>query len=266
MPSVTVRYIVDDVDAAIAFYADRLGFEEVMHPAPTFAMLVRGELRLVLSRPSSAPGGGQVVGDRVPRPGGWNRFALEVDDVDAAFTELRRHDVAFRGPIVDGVGGRQVIAEDPSGNPVELFQPTIPEARLDAHAPPSFRSAAVELLQVSPAQAQAARHRRRDAQADDTPVLGSRARRIVTEMAGFQLLPTTLIAVIVSFVLTSEVALINTQREPTGHGTRPPAATAPGSPASRTSCCSSEELGVPQCWFKIAASTAWFCSRLRVAR
>jgi len=73
VPSVTVRYIVDDVDAAIAFYADRLGFEEVMHPAPTFAMLVRGELRLVLSRPSSAPGGGQVVGDRVPRPGGWNR-------------------------------------------------------------------------------------------------------------------------------------------------------------------------------------------------
>jgi catechol 2,3-dioxygenase-like lactoylglutathione lyase family enzyme len=132
VPNVTVRYIVDDVDAAIAFYADRLGFEEVMHPAPTFAMLVRGELRLVLSRPSSAPGGGQVVGDRVPRPGGWNRFALEVEDVDAAFAELRRHDVAFRGPIVDGVGGRQVIAEDPSGNPVELFQPTIPEARLDA--------------------------------------------------------------------------------------------------------------------------------------
>ena len=191
MPSVTVRYIVDDVDAAIAFYADRLGFEEVMHPAPTFAMLVRGELRLVLSRPSSAPGGGQVVGDRVPRPGGWNRFALEVDDVDAAFTELRRHDVAFRGPIVDGVGGRQVIAEDPSGNPVELFQPTIPEARLDARSARHHRSGLqpFELLQVSPAEAREARGTgARDAQADDTPVLGvagptdqARARRPVHE-------------------------------------------------------------------------------------
>ena len=132
MAKVSVRYIVDDVDTAIDFYCRELGFNEDMHPAPTFAMLVRGELRLALSRPSSAPGGGQVVGDRVPQPGGWNRFALEVEDVDAAFAELRRHDVAFRGPIVDGVGGRQVIVEDPSGNPVELFQPTIPEARLDA--------------------------------------------------------------------------------------------------------------------------------------
>jgi catechol 2,3-dioxygenase-like lactoylglutathione lyase family enzyme len=132
MATVSVRYIVDDVDAALGFYGGQLGFAEVMHPAPTFAMLVRGELRLVLSRPSAAPGGGQVVGDRVPEPGGWNRFALEVEDVDAAFAELQRHDVAFRGPIVDGVGGRQVIAEDPSGNPVELFQPTIPDARLDA--------------------------------------------------------------------------------------------------------------------------------------
>jgi catechol 2,3-dioxygenase-like lactoylglutathione lyase family enzyme len=131
MPSVTVRYIVDDVDAAIASYVERLDLVEVMHPSPTFAMLVRGERRLVLSQPSSAPGGGQVVGDRVPHPGGWNRFALEVDDVDVVFAELRRHDVPFRGPIVDGVGGRQVIAEDPSGNPVELFQPLIPEARLD---------------------------------------------------------------------------------------------------------------------------------------
>ena len=109
-------------------------------------MLVRGELRLVLSRPSSAPGGGQVVGDQVPRPGGWNRFALEVDDVDAAFTELRRHDVAFRGPIVDGVGGRQVIAEDPSGNPVELFQPTIPE---DAPRPRASRATIVPVCSRS---------------------------------------------------------------------------------------------------------------------
>ena len=133
MATVSVRYIVHDVDAAIAFYCGRLGFHEDMHPAPTFAMLSRGDLRLVLSAPGGGPGGGQALADgSVPEPGGWNRFALEVDDVDAALAELRRHDVAFRGPIVDGVGGRQVIAEDPSGNPVELFQPTFPEARLDA--------------------------------------------------------------------------------------------------------------------------------------
>ena len=130
MPSVTVRYIVDDVDAAIAFYSDRLGFEEVMHPAPTFAMLVRGELRLVLSRPSSAPGGGQVVGDRVPEPGGWNRFALEVEDLDAVVQSLRSAGARFRNEIVEGRGGRQILVEDPSGNPVELFQPTRSEARL----------------------------------------------------------------------------------------------------------------------------------------
>jgi len=131
MATVSVRYIVDDVDTAIAFYRDRLGFTEVMHPAPTFAMLVRGELRLVLSAPGGGPGGGAAMPDgTTPAPGGWNRFALEVDDLAATVEELRTAGVRFRNEIVDGAGGRQILAEDPSGNPVELFQPTRPEARL----------------------------------------------------------------------------------------------------------------------------------------
>lgn len=131
MASVSVRYIVDDVDAAIGFYCRHLGFAEVMHPAPTFAMLGRGDLRLVLSAPGGGPGGGQAMPDgRVPAPGGWNRFALEVDDLDAVVGELRAAGVAFRNDVVAGVGGRQVLVDDPSGNPVELFEPGRPEARL----------------------------------------------------------------------------------------------------------------------------------------
>jgi catechol 2,3-dioxygenase-like lactoylglutathione lyase family enzyme len=131
MPSVSVRYIVDDVDAAIRFYVDRLGFDEVMHPAPTFAMLARGDLRLVLSKPGGGPGGGAAMPDgSVPTPGGWNRFAIEVDDVDTLFADLTAAGVDARSAVIDGVGGRQVIVDDPSGNPVELFQPTIDEARL----------------------------------------------------------------------------------------------------------------------------------------
>jgi catechol 2,3-dioxygenase-like lactoylglutathione lyase family enzyme len=131
MPAVSVRYIVDDVDEAIGFYVDRLGFELIMHPAPAFAMLARGELRLVLSAPSGAAGGGAAMPDgTLPRPGGWNRFALEVDDLDALVERLREQGVRMRNDIVDGVGGRQILIEDPSGNPVELFEPTIPEARL----------------------------------------------------------------------------------------------------------------------------------------
>jgi catechol 2,3-dioxygenase-like lactoylglutathione lyase family enzyme len=131
--TVSVRYIVDDVDASIAFYRDRLGFQEVMHPAPAFAMLSRGDLRLVLSAPGGGPGGGQAMPDgTLPRPGGWNRFAIEVSDLSAMVAELRRHGVRFRNDIVSGVGGRQILLDDPSGNPVELFEPTLPEARLQA--------------------------------------------------------------------------------------------------------------------------------------
>ena len=131
MATVSIRYIVDDVDAAIAFYCGQLGFAEVMHPAPAFAMLSRGDLRLLLSARNAGPGGGQAMTDgTVPAPGGWNRFAIEVDDIEATVVSLRAAGVTFRNEIVDGVGGRQTLAEDPSGNPVELFQPTLPEARL----------------------------------------------------------------------------------------------------------------------------------------
>ena len=132
MATVSVRYIVDDVDAAIDFYCYQLGFDEVMHPAPAFAMLSRGDLRLVLTAPGGGPGGGQAMPDgSLPAPGGWNRFQLEVDDLDATVESLRGAGARFRNEIVEGVGGRQILVEDPAGNPVELFQPTRDEARLD---------------------------------------------------------------------------------------------------------------------------------------
>ncbi|GAA2897756.1 VOC family protein [Pseudonocardia halophobica] len=131
MATVSVRYIVHDVDAAIDFYTTHLGFTETMHPAPTMAMLTRGDLRLVLSAPGGPGGGGRTTDDgRVPEPGGWNRFALEVDDLPTLAEELRAAGVAFRGGLVQGVGGDQVLVEDPSGNPVELFAPKRAEARL----------------------------------------------------------------------------------------------------------------------------------------
>jgi catechol 2,3-dioxygenase-like lactoylglutathione lyase family enzyme len=131
MATVQVRYIVNDVDAAIAFYCEHLGFHEDMHPAPAFAMLSRGDLRLVLSAPGGGPGGGQAMPDgRLPEPGGWNRFAIEVEDLDAVVGELRQAGASFRNDVVTGVGGKQILLDDPSGNPVELFEPTLPEARL----------------------------------------------------------------------------------------------------------------------------------------
>jgi catechol 2,3-dioxygenase-like lactoylglutathione lyase family enzyme len=129
---VGVRYIVNDVDAAIDFYCTRLGFREVMHPAPSFAMLSRGDLRLVLSAPGGGPGGGQAMPDgTLPEPGGWNCFQLEVPDLASQVDELRRHGTRFRSDIIEGVGGKQIVLEDPSGNPVELFEPTRPEASLN---------------------------------------------------------------------------------------------------------------------------------------
>jgi catechol 2,3-dioxygenase-like lactoylglutathione lyase family enzyme len=124
MATVSVRYIVDDVDWAIAFYCERLDFREEMHPAPTFAILSRGDLRLLLSAPSERGGGGQIMPDGTrPEPGGWNRISLEVSDLDGAVDGLREHGVHVRNEIVTGVGGRQVLLEDPAGNPVELFEP-----------------------------------------------------------------------------------------------------------------------------------------------
>lgn len=131
MARVSVRYIVDDVDAAIDFYSQQLGFHEDMHPAPSFAMLSRGDLRLVLSAPGGGPGGGQAMPDgTLPHPGGWNRFQLEVDDIEATVSRLREHGARFRNDILTGIGGKQVLVEDPAGNPIELFEPTIPDAKL----------------------------------------------------------------------------------------------------------------------------------------
>jgi catechol 2,3-dioxygenase-like lactoylglutathione lyase family enzyme len=132
MASVQVRYIVRDVDAAIEFYVQHLGFQLQMHPAPAFAMLTRGPLRLVLSAPNPAGGGGQAMPDgREQQPGGWNRFGIEIQDLSATVARLRAAGVRFRNDIVSGVGGRQTIVEDPSGNPIELFEPTRAEARFD---------------------------------------------------------------------------------------------------------------------------------------
>jgi catechol 2,3-dioxygenase-like lactoylglutathione lyase family enzyme len=131
MARVSVRYIVDDVDAAIDFYCHQLGFHEDMHPAPSFAMLSQGDLRLVLSAPGGGPGGGQAMPDgTMPTPGGWNRFQLEVADIEAVVARLREHGARFRNDVITGVGGKQVLVEDPAGNPIELFEPTIAQARL----------------------------------------------------------------------------------------------------------------------------------------
>lgn len=136
MATVSIRYFVNDVDTAIRFYCQNLGFSEVMHPAPTFAMLSRGDLRLVLSAPGGGPGGGQAMPDgTLPSPGGWNRFMIEVTDLDGLVQTLRQQGARFRNDIVSGVGGRQILLEDPSGNPVELFEPVLPEARLSQREP-----------------------------------------------------------------------------------------------------------------------------------
>ena len=125
MSTVSVRYIVDDVDAAIAVYTTQLGFGVDMHPAPTFAAVSRGDLRILLSAPSG-PGGGAALDSRgrTPEPGGWNRVVIEVDDLAATVAGLRAAGASFRqDEIVIGVGGDQIVLDDPAGNAVELFQP-----------------------------------------------------------------------------------------------------------------------------------------------
>ena len=123
MPRPTVRYFVRDVDEALPFYA-LLGFEVEMRPAPPFAMLSGGGIRLLLNVPGGGGGAGQPMPDgSLPEPGGWNRIQVEVDDLDATVERMRAAGVRLRSGIIQGFGGRQVVADDPSGNPVELFEP-----------------------------------------------------------------------------------------------------------------------------------------------
>ena len=119
---VSVRYMVDDVDRAIDFYTTQLGFTLRSHPGPPFADVVRGNLRLLLSGPKSSAGRPMPDG-RTPEPGGWNRLHFIVDDLDAEVDRLRAAGISFRNDVVSGPGGRQILLEDPAGNPIELFQP-----------------------------------------------------------------------------------------------------------------------------------------------
>jgi catechol 2,3-dioxygenase-like lactoylglutathione lyase family enzyme len=122
MATVNVRYMVSDVDAAIEFYTTHFGFTLLSNASPAFADVQLGELRLLLSGSGSSAGRAMPDG-RVPEPGGWNRFELVVDDIEAEVERLRADGVQFRNEIVRGPGGAQILAEDPSGNVIELFQP-----------------------------------------------------------------------------------------------------------------------------------------------
>ena len=122
MSTVNVRYMVSDVDEAVAFYTTHLGFDLLTSAAPAFADVARGDLRLLLSGPTSSAGRPMPDGRR-PEPGGWNRIEFVVDDIAAEVERLRAAGLRFRNDIVTGPGGRQILFDDPSGNPIELFQP-----------------------------------------------------------------------------------------------------------------------------------------------
>ena len=124
MATVSVRYIVDSVDGAIAFYTQHLGFSVDAHPAPAFAILSRDDLRLLLNAPSGPGGAAQPMPDgRKPEPGGWNRIQLQVDDLEGLVETLRNAGAHFRNDIVSGFCGKQILLDDPAGNPIELFEP-----------------------------------------------------------------------------------------------------------------------------------------------
>ena len=123
MSKVNVRYIVSDVDAAIPFYTEMLGFKLEMHPAPGFASLSRGDLQLLLNRPGAGGAGQTMPAGQHPVPGGWNRIQIEIDNLEATVASLKSAGARFRNEIVTGNGGKQILIEDPSGNPIELFQP-----------------------------------------------------------------------------------------------------------------------------------------------
>jgi catechol 2,3-dioxygenase-like lactoylglutathione lyase family enzyme len=119
----TVRYIVNDVDAAISFYVDALGFSLDMHPAPGFAALSKDGLRLLLNRPGAGGAGQSMADGSAPSPGGWNRIQIQVKDLATSVAKLKSGDHKFRGDIIQGNGGKQILVNDPSGNPIELFEP-----------------------------------------------------------------------------------------------------------------------------------------------
>jgi catechol 2,3-dioxygenase-like lactoylglutathione lyase family enzyme len=124
METVSVRYIVDDVNAAVEFYATHLNFEVRAHPGPGFAMLQRGGLRLLLNSPGGGGGAGQAMPDGSrPTPGGWNRFQIEVENLDETVKRLKDNRAGFRNEVVTGNGGKQILLEDPAGNLIELFEP-----------------------------------------------------------------------------------------------------------------------------------------------
>jgi len=123
MATLRVRYIVDDVEEAIAFYTGRLSFSVELNPAPGFAILSRGDLRLLLNEPGTGGAGQPMPDGREPEPGGWNRIQLEVDDLAGEVGAIRDAGARFRNEIVEGRGGKQILLEDPSGNPIELFEP-----------------------------------------------------------------------------------------------------------------------------------------------
>ena len=123
MSKVSVRYIVNDVDAAIDFYTKALGFTVEMHPAPGFASMSRGNLLLLLNRPGAGGAGTAMPDGQQPAPGGWNRIQIEVDDLEGTVANLKQNGTRFRNEIVQGNGGKQILVEDPSGNLIELFEP-----------------------------------------------------------------------------------------------------------------------------------------------
>jgi catechol 2,3-dioxygenase-like lactoylglutathione lyase family enzyme len=123
MAAVSVRYIVDDAERATKFYRDQLGFKVETKPAPGFAMLSKGPLRLLLNAPGAGGAGQDMSDGATPEPGGWNRFQIEVDDLAKEVARLRDAGVNFRNEVVEGKGGKQILLEDPCGNLVELFEP-----------------------------------------------------------------------------------------------------------------------------------------------
>jgi catechol 2,3-dioxygenase-like lactoylglutathione lyase family enzyme len=124
MPSPNIRYIVRNVEEAVSFFTKHLGFTVAFQPAPGFAIVARGDVLLALNAVGGPGGASQPMPDgRVPEPGGWNRILLEVHDLEALVNTLRATGVTFRNTIVSGIGGKQILVEDPSGNPIELFEP-----------------------------------------------------------------------------------------------------------------------------------------------